>query len=74
MNKGFKILELLIYVALIVIFCAGIYVIGKYKLDRSTLNIGDVNCQHVFVVSSEYNWVLEQYRTVSRCAKCGMVI
>ncbi len=74
MNKGFTMLELLIYVALIFLVGSFMYGISTYKLDRSNLNVGDANCQHVFVVSSEYNWWLEQYRTVSRCAKCGMVI
>ena len=72
MNRGFSMIELLIYMAIgtILAMCMN----GLYKLKTSELKSGDATCQHVFVISSEYDWWFEQYKTVSRCAKCGMVI
>lgn len=31
-------------------------------------------CEHDWVVTSEYSWIFESYRTVSKCSKCGKVV
>ena len=31
-------------------------------------------CEHEFVITSQYNWFLKAYKTVSKCIKCGKVI
>lgn len=71
MNKGMTLIELLIYILLVFIVVIGIYALSEMD-SNNELNYGA--CQHVFVVFSEYNWCLQQYRTISRCSKCGMVI
>lgn len=74
MNKGFTMIELLVVIAGIILFSGLVYVWGN-KTDENTSSEGSVACcQHVFVVSSEYNWWFNQYRTISRCAKCGIVM
>ena len=32
------------------------------------------NCNHEYVTVSEYNWWFKNYRTFSRCIKCGKEI
>lgn len=31
-------------------------------------------CEHDWVVTSEYSWIFESYRTVTKCSKCGKVV
>lgn len=71
MNKGMTLIEIFIYISLIFIVVIGMYAL--YEMDSNN-ELNYESCQHVFVVSSEYNWWLQQYRTISRCAKCGVVI
>jgi inner membrane protein involved in colicin E2 resistance len=28
-------------------------------------------CEHDWVITSEYSWIRGQYRTISKCSKCG---
>lgn len=74
MNKGFTMLELLIWVAMVFVLGLCIYGIREYKLDKSALNVGNENCQHEYVISSKYDCLLEQYKTISKCTKCGKEI
>lgn len=32
------------------------------------------NCEHDWVLTSEYVWLRQQYRNVSKCSKCGKVV
>ena len=68
MNKGLTMLELLIYTALVLIVGALIY-----GLDNAP-NVENVDCEHEYVVSSKYNYLRGQYKTISKCAKCGYEI
>ena len=68
MNKGLTMIELLIYTALVLI--VGVLI---YGLDNAT-NVEDINCEHEYVVSSRYDWLFEQYKTISKCTKCGYEI
>lgn len=68
MNKGLTMLELLIYTALVLIVGTIIY-----GLDN-TANVENINCEHEYVVSSKYNYLRGQYKTISKCAKCGYEI
>ena len=56
MNKGFTMLELLIYTALAIVLGLCIYGISMYKLDKNELDMGDANCEHEYVIYSKYDW------------------
>lgn len=71
MNKRIILIGLFIWISLVFIVAIGIYAFCEVD-SNDELNYEA--CQHVFVVTSEYNWWLQQYKTISRCAKCGMVI
>lgn len=32
------------------------------------------NCEHDWVLTSEYVWLRQQYRNVSKCSICGKVV
>ena len=32
------------------------------------------NCEHDWVLTSEYVWLRQQYRNVSKCSRCGKVV
>lgn len=34
----------------------------------------DIQCEHEFVITSKYNWLLRSYKTISKCIKCGKTI
>jgi len=74
MNKGFTMLELLIYTALAIVLGAFLYRVSSYKLDKNTLDVGNANCEHDYVITSKYDWLFEQYKTISKCTKCGKEI
>lgn len=35
---------------------------------------GNIQCEHEFVTTSRYNWLLNAYKTYSKCTKCGKEI
>ena len=71
MNKRITLIDLLIWISLVFIVAIGTCVFCEMDANDE---LNYEACQHVFVVTSEYNWWLQQYKTISRCAKCGMVI
>ena len=32
------------------------------------------NCEHDWVLTSEFDWWMQQYRNVSKCSRCGKVV
>lgn len=48
------------------------------ELDKVTVVENSVetvdNCEHDWVLTSEYVWLRQQYRNVSKCSKCGKVV
>lgn len=44
----------------------------KVTVDNSVETVD--NCEHDWVVSSEYSVLGRGYRTVSKCSKCGKVV
>lgn len=52
------------------------------ELDKMTVNKVTVetvdnsveNCEHDWVVASEYSWYRNAYRVISKCSKCGKVV
>lgn len=51
-----------------------IFILGLHEatVDNSVETVD--NCEHDWVVSSEYVWYRSQYRNVSKCSKCGKVV
>jgi len=62
----------LIFLLVIVVVC-GIFVIGLETTSKSEPSV-NVDCQHEWVVTSSYNWLMKSYRTYSKCSKCGQKI
>ena len=48
------------------------------ELDKVTVVENSVetvdNCEHDWVLTSEYVWLRQQYRNVSKCSRCGKVV
>ena len=55
------------------LFNADTYVTVQIEPINSGEKI-EVTCEHEYVITSEYDWFHESYRTVSKCAKCGHVV
>lgn len=74
MKEGF------ITVCICVMLCVlGIgYMLFVLELDKVTVVENSVetvdNCEHDWVVSSEYSVWSRGYRTVSKCSRCGKVV
>lgn len=45
-----------------------------YVENQEALIVQNEECEHDWVITSEYDWIFSQYRTVSKCSKCGKVI
>ena len=46
--------------------------VNKVNVDNSVETVE--NCEHDWVLTSEYVWHRSQYRNVSKCSKCGRVV
>ena len=46
--------------------------VNKVNVDNSVETVD--NCEHDWVLTSEYVWYRSQYRNVSKCSKCGRVV
>ena len=49
-----------------------VIVVDKVTVDNSVETVD--NCEHDWVITSEYSWYRGQYRTISKCSKCGKVV
>lgn len=46
--------------------------LDKVTVENSVETVD--NCEHDWVITSEYVWLRQQYRNVSKCSKCGEVV
>ena len=46
--------------------------LDKVTVENSVETVD--NCEHDWVITSEYVWYRSQYRNVSKCSKCGEVV
>ena len=57
-------------------FCLGLDDAQKRPVENyvETVDNSVENCEHDWVITSEYSWYRGQYRTISKCSKCGKVV
>lgn len=65
------ILLILIAVGILAIVIVGILSISDITNTETPNTTVESSCEHEFVVTSEYDWFWESYRTYSKCHKCG---
>lgn len=62
-----KILKISVLVIMIIV---SVFVLTGCTDTNNTEN----KCEHDWVVTSEYSFFTNSYKTVSKCSKCGQVI
>ena len=78
-NNGI-ILVTTIFVAIFMIVCFSFMVPAfydwqkEYEYQQSLTEQAQADCDHDWVITSEFNLLWKSYRTVSKCSKCGKVI
>ena len=56
-------------------FCLGLDDAQKRPVETVDNSVDNsVECEHDWVVSSEYSWYRNAYRIISKCSKCGKVV
>ena len=57
-------------------FCLGLDDAQKRPVENcvETVDNSVENCEHDWVVASEYSWYRNAYRIISKCSKCGKVV
>lgn len=80
-NKGISITGLVITImVLLLIASLSILILVRANEFTKTEKEGkqetnaQVNCEHDWVVTSQYSFWFNCYRTVSKCSKCGKVV
>ena len=80
-NKGITLVPLTISLVVLLLLASVIISLFKYSGDlakerntTNTVNTVQENCEHDWVIKSEYNWILKSYKTYSVCSKCGKEI
>lgn len=80
-NKGISITGLVITImVLLLIESLSILILVRVNVFTKTEKEGkqetnaQVNCEHDWVITSEYSFWFNSYRTVSKCSKCGKVV
>lgn len=63
------IIVLLILAGISIVFITDNFEKGQ-KEDNSKSNYQEA-CQHEWVVTSKYDFILQSYKTISKCSKCG---
>ena len=63
MKTGYKIIGWLVLIGAMICVCN---LPKKQKINACE--------QHEFVVTSEYNFFLGKYKTISKCVKCGLKV
>lgn len=66
-----RFIDLIIILSIIVICVGFTWVLSNNPEEESIVN---VDCQHEWVVTSSYNWLMQSYRTYSVCSICGQKI
>lgn len=82
MKEGMK--ESFVTICICIMLCViGVgFMLFVLELDKVTVVENSVensvesvdNCEHDWVITSEYSWYRGQYRTISKCSKCGKVV
>ena len=78
-NKNGISLTCLVITIIVLLIIASISVLllnGAFKafeIEKNNLDIQQ-SCEHEWVITSEYSFLFNSYRTVSKCSKCGKVI
>lgn len=78
-NKGLTLVALIvtIIILLIISFLTLAVIIPWNDMKNTSININtneQIECEHEWVVTSEYNFWLNKYKTISKCSKCGKII
>lgn len=80
-KKGITFIALIITIVVMLILAAvtiGIAVDGNKIYEDEKVNTQETkaqqNCEHDWVITSEYDFMHSSYRTVSKCSKCGKVV
>lgn len=76
-NKGITLIALVVTIIVLLIltgisigFVTDFFIEGQAIKDANTLKQQE-NCQHDWVITSKYDFILESYRTITKCSKCG---
>ena len=50
--------------------------IKAFEIDKDNKQGSEIqeSCEHEWVITSEYSFWFNSYRTVSKCSKCGKVV
>lgn len=55
-------------------FALGLHEQTVKPVETVDNSVEKVECDHDWVITSEYVWYRSQYRNVSKCSKCGEVV
>ena len=47
---------------------------GRREATKQKETVTENICEHDWVITSEYSWFRNQYRTISKCSKCGETV
>lgn len=77
-NKGITLVSLTISLVVLLLLIISLFKysgdLAKERSTTNTVNTVQENCEHDWVIKSEYNWILKSYKTYSVCSKCGKEI
>lgn len=58
-------------IAIIIAVILLVYVSNKIIIYNNEIPKVQQECEHDWVVTSEYDFIFKSYKTVSKCSKCG---
>lgn len=58
-------------ISLIIAVILLIYISDKIIINTNEIPKVQQECEHDWVVTSEYNFIFNSYKTISKCSKCG---
>lgn len=67
-----KIVSLVIILILVLIVLCGCIEVNENTTEERKIEV--VECEHDWVITSKYDWFFSQYKTISKCSKCGKEI
>lgn len=67
-----KIVSLVIILILVLIVLCGCTEVNENTTEERKIEV--VECEHDWVITSKYDWFFSQYKTISKCSKCGTEI
>ena len=66
--KVIKILILMLFVSIGLLVLTGCSCLNT--ISENNQIVEPKVCEHEWVITSEYDWIFSQYRTISKCSKC----